>query len=244
MKSPYKSKPVKILDIKNLNYNTKLFTLDINLKFKPGQFVMAGLPGFGEAAFSLPANNQLAIRKVGTVTSALHQLKKGDKIFIRGPYGNGWPKAEGDLLLIAGGLGLVALRPLCSRPRTILFYGACRKDDLIFKNEYDKWCKIIDFYLVLEEPAKAIKCDIGLVTDLFDKVKLPKNITAFLCGPPIMYKFVIKKLKALKIKKIYLSLERRMSCGTGICQHCAISDYYVCKHGPVFNFNKLRNQKF
>lgn len=227
MKNPYKSKPVKILDIKNLNYNTKLFILNINLNFKPGQFVMAGLPGFGEAAFSLPAKNQLAIRKTGTVTNALHDLRVGDIIYLRGPYGNGhWPNAK-NTLIIAGGCGIISLRPILPKEKNIIFYGVKSKQNLLFKEEHKNW------------PNLHISVEPKLITNLFDEIKLPENLTAFLCGPPIMYKFVIQKLKALKIKNIYLSLERRMSCGIGVCQHCAIGDYYVCKHGPVFNYKHV-----
>jgi len=239
MKNPYQSKPVKILDIQDLNHNTKLFTLDINFDFMPGQFVMAGLPGFGEAAFSLPAGNQLAIRKVGTVTKALHQLKINDKIYLRGPYGQGWPIEIKNLklkiknyLIVAGGCGIISLRSILSQENNIIFYGVKSKKDLLFKDEHKNW------------PNLHISIEPKMVTDLFDKVKLPENLTAFLCGPPIMYKFVIQKLRELKIKNIYLSLERRMSCGIGVCQHCAIGDYYVCKDGPIFSLEQLKNQRF
>lgn len=233
MTNPYQTRPAKILNIKDLTYNVKLFTLDHQFDFQPGQFVIAGLPGFGEAAFSLPAENQLAIRKVGTVTSALHRLKIGDKIFIRGPYGNGWPKTD-SLLVVAGGCGIISLRPLLTKVNTIIFYGVGSKKDLLFKDEYKSW------------PNLHTSIEPKMVTDLFDEINLPENISAFLCGPPIMYKFVIKKLKEHKIpdKKIYLSLERRMYCGIGICQHCAIGTKYVCKDGPVFNLKELKGQRF
>lgn len=232
MRGPYKSKQVKILNIKNLNYNTKLFTLDINLDFEPGQFVMAGLPGFGEAAFSLPAKNQLAIRKAGAVTSALHRLQKDDIIYLRGPFGKGhWPSAK-QTLIIVGGCGIISLRPLLTNKNNIIFYGVKSKQDLLFRDEHKNWSNL------------HISIEPKMITDLFSEIDLPKNLTAFLCGPPIMYKFVIQKLKNLKIKNIYLSLERRMSCGIGICQHCAIGDYYVCKHGPVFSLEQLKNQSF
>lgn len=230
--SLYKSKATRVLNIKNLNYNTKLFTLDINLDFKPGQFVMAGLPGFGESAISIPAKNQLAIRETGIVTSALHRLKPDDIIYLRGPYGkNPWPKSK-NILAIAGGCGIISMRPLLKNPNTIIFYGVKSKKDLLFKDEHKNW------------PGLRISIGPKLITDLFDEIELPKNLTAFLCGPPIMYKFVIKKLEQLKIKNIYLSLERRMSCAVGICQHCAIGTKYVCKDGPVFSLQELKNQPF
>lgn len=235
MKSPYQSNPVKILNIQDLNYNTKLFTLDINFDFRPGQFVIAGLPGFGEAAFSLPAKNQLAIRKIGTVTKALHQLKIGDQIYCRGPYGKGcWPKTK-KTLIIVGGCGIISLRPFLNEKDNIIFYGVKAKKDLLFKDEHKNW------------PNLYVSVEPKMITDLFDDIEISSNIeTAFLCGPPIMYKFVIQKLKKLKIKEknIYLSLERRISCGIGVCQHCAIGNYYVCKDGPVFSLSQLKKQPF
>jgi len=228
MQNPYKAKQVKILDIQDLNYSTKLFVLDINLKFKPGQFVMAGIPGFGECALSLPAKNQLAIRKAGTVTSALHDLRIHDKIYLRGPYGNGYWPAKSPALIVAGGCGLISLRPILPKEDNIIFYGVKSKQDLLFLDEHKKW------------PNLYISVEPKLITDLFEQVQLPENLdTAFLCGPPKMYKFVIQKLKKLKIKDIYISLERRMSCGIGVCQHCLAGDKYVCKDGPVFKYKNV-----
>ncbi|MAG44396.1 hypothetical protein CL633_00725 [bacterium] len=235
MKNQYKSKPIKILHISDLSHNTKLFQLDIKLRFKPGQFVIAGLPGFGEAAFSIPAHNELAIRKAGTLTTALHNLKSGDFLWIRSTYGKGhWPNIKTPILIIAGGCGIISMRPLLTRDNIIIFYGVKSEKDLLFKNEHSTWSNLH----ISVEPV--------MITDLFDRIKLPKNLTAFLCGPPIMYKFVIAKLKKLKIpnNKIFTSLERRMSCGTGVCQHCAIGTKYVCKQGPVFSLAELTGQVF
>jgi len=243
MKNQYTSKPVKILSIEELNWNTKLFSLDIKWKFKPGQFVMAGLSGFGEAAFSLPSENQLAIRKTGALTSALHNLHAGENLWARGPYGQGtWPAlvpqggtaAGKPILAIAGGCGIISMKPLFESKNTIIFYGVKAKRDLLFKDEHKNWHSLF----IAEEPT--------MVTDLFDKVDLPEKFTACLCGPPIMYKFVIERLKQKNIpdKNIYLSLERRMYCGVGICQHCATGKCYVCQNGPVFRLDKLKKQEF
>lgn len=281
MKSLYKSIPVEILNIQNLNYNTKLFTLAVKWIFQPGQFVMAGIPGIGEGAFSIPAKNQLAIRKVGALTDFLHKLEAGDKIYVRGPYGKqGWPlkdekklKTEEEInnssyeqhsaedclhcnlscpsralwgenmsyteskekvLIVAGGCGIIALRPLLDEKEVIIFYGVRSEKDLLFKSEYQNWS---NFNIAMEPE---------MITDLFAKVQLPKISKAFLCGPPMMYKFVIEKLKniGLEPQNIYVSLERRMHCGTGVCQHCAIGKKYVCKDGPVFRLDELEGEPF
>ena len=234
MKNPYWAKPVKILGLKKEGADCKLFILDQRFNFRPGQFIMAGIPGFGEAPFSLCAENEICVRRVGNVTAQMHRLKRGDKIFVRGPYGKGWPKVRGDLLIVGGGCGIIALRPLLTRERTIIFYGARRKNDLLFRNEHKKWKGL------------HISVEPKMVTDLFDEVDLPQKITAFLCGPPIMYKFVVKKLKERGVPdgRIYLSLERRMHCGLGICQHCAVGPKYVCTDGPVFNLKDVSQYPF
>lgn len=252
MKNPYQTTPIKIIKIKKEGANCKLFRLAKNFDFKPGQFIMAGIPGFGEAAFSLCAENEICVRKVGTVTTQMHRLKEGDKLWVRGPYGRGWPIGNAqkqkskikiqNYLLVGGGLGIAPLRPLIlmkdklfSREvRFFIFYGIRQEKDLLFRSEHKKWSNL---YISIEPK---------MVTDLFDEVKLPKDITAFLCGPPIMYKFVIQKLKehGIQDENIYLSLERRMHCGLGVCQHCAIGPKYVCIDGPVFSFKEISKYPF
>lgn len=241
MENQYKTKPARILSIEELNYNTKLFTLDLKWKFKPGQFVMAGLPGFGEAAFSLPDCNQLAIRKTGGLTTVLHNLHAGDKLWVRGPYGKGtWPSLnkatnKKPILAVAGGCGIISMKPLFESKNVIIFYGVKQKKDLLFKDEHKNW------------PGLFTAIEPLMVTDLFDKIDLPDKFAGVcFCGPPVMYKFVIEKLKQKNItdKNIYLSLERRMYCGVGICQHCAIGKKYVCKDGPVFRLNEIKEQEF
>ena len=237
-----------------------------NFFFNPGQFIEVGVFGFGEAPFAVCSSNlnnvdfQICIRKVGQLTEKLHSLKNGDEIQIRGPYGNGFPKIENsaNLLLICGGIGLIPLRSIIqtiqdqkqkeNKGKVILFYGAKNYDELLFKDEYKQWEKFLDLHITLDKPDPKWKGNIGLITTLFDKPELKTilqttnySLQTFLCGPPIMYKFVIQKLKELKIpdENIFLLLERRMHCGVGICQHCAIDSKYVCKDGPVFNYAEV-----
>lgn len=272
MFNPYKTYEVKIVDIINESANTKRFILTFcNQKIKkvfrfiPGQILEVSLPPYGEAPFAYcssplhPEYFEITVRKVGTLTSALHKLKKGDIVGVRGPYGNGWPINEikkRNILMIAGGIGLIPFRPLikyiCEKRNKFsqniqLFYGAKSQEDLIFKSEYKLWQKNIDFHITLDKgkPQKIfnILCNIGLITSLFDKVKVNPNSCALVCGPPIMCKFVVQKLKSLNFKDedIYLSLERKMECCLGVCEHCAVGPYYVCKDGPVFPWSKIKN---
>lgn len=267
MKNLYQPVEVKILAIHNETNDSKLLTLSCprGFKFKIGQFVMVSLPGFGEAPISIcggraeaPIKNfQICVRRVGLLTTAVHRLKKGDLIGIRGPYGSSFPAKlakKRNLLIIVGGLGLEPVRPLisevCRFPKKFkkvqLFYGAKSQTDLLFKDEYCLWEKCIDFCLSLDQPPKfrgIAACQIGVVTKLFDCYSPLQNAAAFLCGPPIMYKFVLQKLAeaGFKDEDIYLSLERRMDCGVGTCQHCVVGPYYVCKEGPVFSYDKIKN---
>lgn len=268
--NPYQAQAFKIIKIGKEGSNSKLFTIQAprRFRFQAGQFVMVGIPGFGEAPISIcsePRVNlktfQIGVRVVGLLTSRLHKLKAGDRIYIRGPYGRGFPTElakKRNLLLVAGGLGLMPLRPvildICAKRKQCqkvqLFYGAKTMDDLLYRREYASWMKKgIDLNVCLEKPSGKfkLKCPLlqGVITILFEKVRLEESPIAFLCGPPIMYKFVIQKLKeqGFKDKNIFLSLERRMDCGVGICQHCAVGSYYTCKDGPVFSLKELNEIK-
>lgn len=264
MFNPYQSFSAKILKIKDETSDTKLYTLSfINKKlqqsfdFIPGQFLMAGFPGFGEAPFDICSNPlhknffQICIRTVGKLTKKFHQFKKGEKIFIRGPFGNGFPDFVGkNLLLVGGGCGFVPFKSILDQYSEIssssskiqVFYGCLDQESLLFKDRYKIWRKLFDLEIILEKPGKSWRGYKGLVTQLFDQVEVIKNALAFLVGPPIMYKFVIPKLKEHKFsdQEIYLSLERKMDCGIGICQHCAVGPKYVCKDGPVFAYKELK----
>ncbi|MEK7167094.1 MAG: FAD/NAD(P)-binding protein [Patescibacteria group bacterium] len=268
----YQPKTVIIKNIKIQTKENKLFTLQFKNKkdqqkffFTAGQFVEIGIFGFGEAPFAICSSSlnesdffQICVRKIGQLTEKIHSLKIGDEIQIRGPYGNGFPEIKNpiNLLLIGGGIGLVPLRSIIqtikqdNKNKIILFYGAKNYNELLFKDEYKQWQKFLDLRIILEKPNLKWKGRVGLITALFNEINILQAMShkpqVFLCGPPIMYKFVIQKLKELKIpnKNIFLSLERRMHCGIGICQHCAIDSKYVCKDGPVFNYGKIKNSVF
>ena len=267
MYNPYQTTTVKITKIEDEGSRSRLFTLAAprGFKVKSGQFVEISLPGFGEAPISLcsdPSEKkkfELCVRKAGMVAGALHSLKVGGKVGVRGPYGRPFPVELGkkrNLLLVAGGLGLEPLRPAIWEivknrgefQKVQIFYGACDENDLLFAKNYDEWKKKIDLHITLDKPKgekTPVACGVGVVTTLFDHVKLYKKPVAFLCGPPVMYRFVIKKLKELNFddSDIFLSLERRMHCGVGVCNHCAVGSFFVCQDGPVFSWAELKDIK-
>ncbi len=264
MINEYKTYPCKILKIEPEGVDSKNFTLTLPYKsfsFTPGQYVMVSLPGFGEGAISISSDMnekkffQLTVRKVGTLTTEMHNKKKGDILGIRGPYGRPFPikSAKGkNILIVVGGCGIPPIRPLIldatknpdKYKKVYIFYGAKNEDVLFFADEYAKWKKVCDLNIALENP-KTKKYQKGMVTSLFDVKKIPADAIAYVCGPPIMYKFVIAKMikQGLKPENIFMSLERHMDCAQGVCQHCAIGPYYVCKDGPVFSYAELMNFK-
>lgn len=270
MKNQYQTEEAKITKIYQDAPDVKLFRLEMVEEevpeFYPGQILEISLPGYGEApvAYCSSANQrkyfEICVRQIGLLTRRLHELKVGDIIGVRGPYGYGFPTdaiKKRNVLIVAGGIGIIPFRSLletiCDNlddyPKKVqLFYGARAKEELLFETEYDDWRQKVDFHLTLDEGQKNIKvegitCDIGLITKLFNKTKVIKDAIALVCGPPIMCKFIIEELKKHNFndKDIYLSLERRMECGVGVCEHCAFGPYFVCKDGPVFRWDMIKD---
>ncbi|MDD5590217.1 MAG: FAD/NAD(P)-binding protein [Candidatus Portnoybacteria bacterium] len=278
MRNSYQTIPAVITKISPQTDNIKLFRFEFEKKsfkisgddfiFRPGQFLILSLPGWGEAPFA-PCNRlgeelELCVRSVGRLTRKLHSLKIGDKVGLRGPYGNGWPlndlsqiansksSEKKNLLIIVGGLGLIPLRTLILGKKEFLgkdakiqiFYGAKHPSEMLFSSEYKDWRKNgVDLQLTIDASCPEWRGCVGLVTKLFDAAKVVENARAFVCGPPVMYKSVIEKLKEKKFEEedIYLSFERRMHCGIGVCQHCGVGNFYTCKHGPVFEYGLIKN---
>lgn len=260
---PYK---VKILDINRETSDVRTYRLrrsetEIMPRFAAGKFVMAGLPGVGEAPISLSAFNKnggfsLTIRAVGRVTNHLTRMRAGDEIYCRGPYGRGWPletaKAD-NLLLVAGGLGLAPLRPIIAAVQkkelfdnVHLIYGSRDPDNLLFTNEYELWRNFMDVSLTVDEVPAGVtwEHDVGLVTGVIDRLRPdPANTLAFVCGPEIMMRFVSRQLLRLGLpaNRVLVSMERRMRCGFGHCGHCQHGPTFVCRDGPVFNYDEVNS---
>lgn len=227
--------------------------------YRPGQFVELSLIGTGEAPVSIsssptrPEVIDLCVRKIGRVTEALFRLPLNSLVGVRGPYGNGFPVAEmekNNLLIIAGGLGMAPLRSLLwyaldNRSKfkeIILMLGARISEEMLFKYELLSLLDRTDMkcLLTVDKDEEGIwPAQVGVVTKLFDAVEVDPEITyAAVCGPPIMYKFVLRKLLERNFPKdrILMSLERRMKCGVGKCGHCSIGYKYTCIDGPIFTY--------
>jgi NAD(P)H-flavin reductase len=252
-----------IADIRAEAVDVRTYSLLLgNVPFNalPGQFNMVGCPGAGEAPISLSSLArdgafEHTVRAVGRVTSYLQRLKKGDRIFLRGPYGSGWPlgRAKGrDLLLIAGGLGLAPLRPVLQRVMedrasfgtVTLICGARDPASLLFRDDYEAWRRHMPVLLTVDEVPSGVHWEqgVGLVTDLMESMAIaPGRTVAFICGPEIMMRFAARLLllKGLPASSIYVSLERRMKCGVGQCGHCQHGSTFVCKDGPVYAYGDV-----
>jgi len=269
MKNEYIPYPAVIESIRDESFDTKTFrvvfqddALADSFSYKPGQFAQLSLLGIGEAPISITSSPckqgflEFTIRAVGRLTHAMHQLKKGDTIYVRGPYGNSWPfeeVKEKDLYFIAGGIGLPPLRSLINSVfdkreefgRIKILYGSKTPDELCFKEELKSWQRITDteVLLTVDKPEEGWKGNVGVVTTLWDKTDMTSSGgAAYVCGPPIMIRFVIERLigTGFKDENIYISLERYMKCGIGKCGHCNIGPKFVCIHGPVFTYSQIK----
>jgi len=196
----------------------------------------------------------IVVRSVGRVSSAINQLKKGDSLYIRGPYGNGFKLdklRKHPVLVIAGGIGLCPTRSLiqyildCREEFKgfTLFYGTKDPSQQLFIDDLSHWRnnKAIDFYETVDKADEFWKGHIGVITDLFSKTTIDIDTRVVICGPPIMFKFVIHELDKIGIShdNIFVDLERRMKCAIGKCGHCQINNKYVCLDGPVFSVSDI-----
>ena len=250
----------------------KTFKLTFNDKkvqekftFKPGQCVMVSLFGVGECMFAIsssPTNRdhiEVSVMRHGKVTSALHECQPGDTVGVRGPYGNSfgvdsWIRKN--VVFIGGGIGQAPLRSLINymvdnREKygdLDVIYGARTSQDLCYKNELFDLEKRddVNVYLSIDKEEKEWTRFVGFVPDNLMRINpSPKDAIAVTCGPPIMIKFVIQNLLKLGFSEdqIFTTLEMRMKCGIGKCGRCNIGNLYVCKDGPVFSYNQLKNIK-
>ncbi|NQT63915.1 MAG: FAD/NAD(P)-binding protein [Candidatus Marinimicrobia bacterium] len=256
----------KVIGAKQITEMEKWYELEMpegqSLGHGPGQFVEVSAFGIGEAPISIsssPSKNgkfELCIRQVGTLTNVLKNYETGDSMGIRGPFGKGFPMEKlfgKDILVVAGGIGLVPLRSLINYVldnrkdfgRLIILYGAKTPSELLFTDELKMWKDRddVELHVTVDQPDETWKGNTGVITTLIPSLDLKLNTTiAAITGPPVMYKFVVMSLKSKQLPddQIYLSLERRMKCGVGKCGHCQINGVYCCQDGPVFNYVDIK----
>ena len=264
----YQPEMAEIVATRSLTDSDRLFEIQLpggkELGQTAGQFVQVSVFGFGEAPISVCSSPvrtdsfELCVRKVGGLTAALHSLREGDKVGIRGPYGNGFPldcMEKMDCLVVAGGIGLAPLRSVIQTilarrdvyGRMIVLYGTRSPNDILFADEIAEWQEdpASQILVTVDHPTEGWEGNVGVVTTLFPKVEIdPANtVVVALVGPPVMYRSVLSDLTEIGVpdQQIFFSLERRMECGVGKCGHCQIDDRCVCVDGPVFSATDLKH---
>jgi anaerobic sulfite reductase subunit B len=260
MENPYKPKKYKVLKRTQESSDTFTIRLDMRVKHDPGQFVQLSLPGIGEAPISICSYSDkhldLNIREVGNVTKNLADVKKGDTILARGPYGKGYPMHNfkgNSIIIIGGGCGFAPLKGIVEYIEknrddfkdVILFLGFRDPNEVLFKKQLEEWKGKYHISVTVDNKPSKTCWDgrVGFVTNMLQESDITnENKVVFICGPPIMMKACIDILnqKGFNDDQIYVSAERMMNCAIGICGHCMIHGKYVCLDGPVFRWDELR----
>ncbi len=244
------------------------FTLDLarpgvaaDFAFAPGQFNMLYAFGLGEVPISIsgdptrPESLTHTVRSLGNITRAICQASPGAQLGVRGPFGVPWPVTEmagQDVLIVAGGLGLAPLRPaiyhfLSHRPdygKFELIYGARTPADLLYRQELERWRGRFDVrvHVSVDTAAADWLGSVGVVTTVIPRARFDlANTTALVCGPQLMMRYTVMELlsRGLGPGQIFISMERHMKCGLGLCGHCQWGPFFVCKDGPVFRYDAV-----
>lgn len=248
-------------DIKLMNLEMNDLETKKNFVYKPGQFAFLSAFGMGEAPFGLTSVSyrntglEFAVRRIGTVTGALHELEPGAIIGVRGPFGNFFPLEEyrgKNIHIIGGGIGMAPLRPVITYildhredcGDLLIINGARSPRDLVFANEFDTWAASprTRVELTVDRGDENWKGRVALVPAVVSELKLsPQNAVAITCGPPIMIRFVLVELKKLGFadNQIVTTLEGKMKCGLGKCARCNVGNKYICIDGPVFTLEQI-----
>lgn len=264
---PLATVPARVTSVIKETHDTFTLALDLeddsaSFAFQPGQFNMLYVFAAGELPISLSGDPEgrgqiiHTVRSVGPATLALVTSPPGTAVGVRGPFGRGWPlkQARGkDVLIVAGGIGLAPLRPAVYHVlrhrgdygRLIILYGSRSPKDLLYRKELQAWSLLPDTQVLtaVDYGGVSWRGHVGVVTTLFKYVRLqPKQTAAFMCGPEVMMRFVVRELESRSIPpgQMAISMERNMKCATGFCGHCQMGPHFVCKDGPVFSWNQLR----
>ena len=250
---PFKSEIKDVIKHTAVEYT---FRMAYDGDVKPGQFFQVSIPKFGEAPISVSGIEDgiidFTIRKVGKVTDEIFENYIGDKLFLRGPYGNGFDVEDykgKEIIVIAGGTGLSPVKGVVDyfsknpdeAHSFTLIAGFKSVSDILFKAEIEKWEETMKVVVTVDKDADKT-CKLGLVTAHIPDIVINniENTVAIVVGPQIMMDCSVRDLLQIGVKEenIWISQERKMACGIGKCGHCKIDDVYICLDGPVFNYTK------
>ena len=251
---PFISKILEVIKHTEIEYT---FRMEFKGDVKPGQFFEVSLQKYGEAPISVSGIGEnyvdLTIRKVGKVTDEIFNNYVGDKLFLRGPYGNGFDinnYKDKEVIVVAGGTGLSPVKGIVDYfssnindcKNFTLISGFKSPKDILFKEDIKEWEKNINLILTVDGAEEGYQGKVGLVTKYVPELEIKdmENVQVVVVGPPMMMKFTVLEFLKLGIKEenIWISQERKMCCGIGKCGHCKIDDTYICLDGPVFNYTK------
>lgn len=249
---PFRSEILEVIEHTAVEYT---FRMAFNGEVKPGQFFEVSLPKYGEAPISVSGIGEgyvdLTIRRVGKVTNEIFKNYVGDKLFLRGPYGNGFDienYKNKEVIVVAGGTGLSPVRGIVEYfsknsqdcKSMTLISGFKSPEDVLFKEDMKEWEKTMNLILTVDTAKEGYEGKVGLVTKYIPELEIKDmdNVQVVVVGPPMMMKFTVLEFLKLGIKEenIWISQERKMCCGIGKCGHCKIDDTYICLDGPVFNY--------
>lgn len=259
-------RPFRVVDRRQDTADTVTVWLEpadgVPLPFSAGQFTMLSAFGVGEVPVSVSGDPHVAgplqhtIRDVGGVTHVLTGAAVGDVVGVRGPFGTGWDMANargGDVVVMAGGIGLAPLRPavveMLSRReeygRVVVLYGARTPEDLLYVAEQAQWVREgVEVLVAVDRASPAWRGRVGLVTALLEQARLdPARTSALVCGPEVMMRHGAAALTGLGVRpdRVRVSLERNMRCGVGLCGHCQYRELFVCVDGPVLPYDRVRS---
>ena len=251
---PFPSKILEVIEHTDIEYT---FRMEFKGDVKPGQFFEVSIPRYGEAPISVSGIGEnfvdLTIRRVGKVTNEIFKNYVGDKLFMRGPYGNGFDVdnyKNKELIVVAGGTGLSPVRGVVSyfannsseTNGLTLITGFKSPKDMLFKDDLKAWADKMNLIVTVDSAEEGYTGHTGLVTKFIPELEIndKENVQVIVVGPPMMMKFTVMEFLKLGIKEenIWISQERKMCCGLGKCGHCKIDDTYICLDGPVFNYTK------
>lgn len=248
----------EILEVIRHTEKEYTFRMEFRGDVKPGQFFEVSIPKFGEAPISVSGIGEnfvdLTIRRVGRVTNEVFEHYQGQKLLMRGPYGNGFDVGSflnGETVVVAGGTGVSPVRGVIEALSTseqakkkYVIVGFRSPDDMLFRTDLKNWAERLNLILTVDRAEEGYAGNVGLVTKYIQDLPLadPSNARAVVVGPPAMMRFTIIELqkKGFRDENITVSYERKMCCGLGKCGHCRIGDKYVCIDGPVFPYNEAK----
>ncbi|MDY0093213.1 MAG: anaerobic sulfite reductase subunit AsrB [Candidatus Vecturithrix sp.] len=255
----YAAQPAQILEIRPETAIDWTFRLAWNGKSHSGQFFQVSVPKFGEAPISVSDCGNgwldLTIRNIGLVTGQIFTMKPGDNLYLRGPYGNGFDAAQyagRHIVVAAGGTGLAPVKGLIQRfvngtpptSRLDILVGFKTPSDVLFQHELSAWKRAANLWLTVDRATPEWSDPVGVITTLVPKIplNLAEPYDVIVVGPPLMMKFTVQAFleRGVTPERLWVSHERRMSCGVGKCGHCKIDAVYICQDGPVFNYSRAQ----